>query len=67
MKNQDIEYNPGDILVIYPKNNKNLIQKLCELLNLDPQKSIRLSKNILNPIQFNSQLPQILTIYELFE
>ncbi|EGR31163.1 nadph dependent diflavin oxidoreductase 1, putative [Ichthyophthirius multifiliis] len=65
-KNQ-IKYNPGDILMIYPFNTEENALKLLSLLHIYPHQIIKIKKNSKNKTFLkNIPFPPYLTVFQLF-
>lgn len=44
LEGSNFEFEPGDCLGIYPKNDPNLVEKIIEELNWDPEESVQINK-----------------------
>lgn len=58
-----VSYNCGDVLAIYPRNDKTEVAEFCAMVGLDPTTELTVSANV----EARNAVPQELSLSQLFE
>ncbi|KRX10271.1 Riboflavin synthase-like beta-barrel [Pseudocohnilembus persalinus] len=66
IQNQNISYQPGDVLAIHPQNQLQLCLNLAQVLNLDLSQCIEITVNPEHKSVFKNPFPRYVNIYDLF-